>query len=194
MDVLSRILSFSCYDVSRGFQTFPYKITRNLIFLPKDFFFRYVHQFNHKKWFLRCKLLRYDSLIIPYYICGKILLDVLPKLVWLCIGRGPVVLLGVANVSRVNDRQSDRLFFKSKNHIQTTLAQWRKKKNPATDASHLKARRDDLVFGWSWRGDETIYSFGNSEETTFRSQVFTILEWWRNDLYFGYSSGITRLY
>ena len=32
-----------------------------------------------------------------------------------------------------------------------------KPKNPATDASHLKARRDEFWFNRFWVGDETIF-------------------------------------
>jgi len=63
--------------------------------------------------------------------------------------------------------------------VQTTLVI---KKNPATDASHLKARRNYFVFGRSWRDDETIFSLDVSEL-------------WRGDetiLYLDDPEGMTR--
>ena len=55
-------------------------------------------------------------------------------------------------------------------------------KNPATDASHLKARRDDFVFGRSWRGDETNLYSNDPEGVTRRSILFAILKDLRFDL------------
>ena len=56
------------------------------------------------------------------------------------------------------------------------------KKNPATDASQLKAQRDDFVFGRSWRGDETNLYSNDPEGVTRRSILLAILKDLRSDL------------